>query len=62
VVSVLTTEPIVHGFKPGQGRLIFKGDETRNSNSFGRGSESHQPHVVRFYGILKIPADYYRDT
>jgi hypothetical protein len=50
MVSVLAIEPNVRGFKPGQGRWIFKND---TETSFGE-KQSYQPHVVRFYGMLKI--------
>jgi hypothetical protein len=53
IVSVLATGPKVRGFKPGQGRWIFKGD-----NAFlRRGSKAVKPHVARFY-MLKILAEY----
>jgi hypothetical protein len=58
MVSVLAIEPNVRGFKPGQGRWIFKSD---TETSFGE-KQSYQPHVVRFYGMLKILAVYDDDT
>jgi hypothetical protein len=35
IVSVLAIGPKVCGFKPGQGRNIFKGDKIRSTSSFG---------------------------
>jgi hypothetical protein len=35
VVSVLAIGPKVHGFKPGHGRCIFKGDKILSMTSFG---------------------------
>jgi hypothetical protein len=32
------------------------------STTFSKGKQSLRPHVVRFYGMLKVPAEYDRDT
>jgi hypothetical protein len=61
MVIVIVTGLKVRGFKPGRGRRIFKSDRIRSTTSFER--EVNPPaHVARFYGRLKIPAEYDRDT
>jgi hypothetical protein len=61
MVSVLAIGPTVCGFKPGRGRRIFMAIKICGTPSFG-GQVKPSAHVVRFYGILKIPAEYDRDT
>jgi hypothetical protein len=41
--SVLATGPKVHGFKPGRGRSIFKGDKNPWHDFLWRGSEAVGP-------------------
>jgi hypothetical protein len=43
VVSVLAIGPKVRGFKPGQGRWIFKGDKNPKHDFLLRGSETFGP-------------------
>jgi hypothetical protein len=54
---VLATGPKVRGFRRGQGRRIFKGDKIRTTTSFGE-EVKLSAHDARFYGTLKIPAEY----
>jgi hypothetical protein len=61
VVIVLAIGPKVRGFKPGRGRWILRAINIP-SISFFEGKYSHRPHVVRFYGMLKNPAEYDRDS
>jgi hypothetical protein len=50
----------VQGLKPGRGQRI-KGDRNRSMSSYGvKVNPSAQ--VVRFYGMLKIPSKYEKDT
>jgi hypothetical protein len=61
VVIVLATEPKVRRLKLGRRRWIFKGDKS-TARLPSEGKQSRQPHVVRSYGMLKIPAEYDKDT
>jgi hypothetical protein len=61
VVFVLSIGPRVHRFKPGRDDGFLRAIQIRSTTFFG-GEVSLPLHVVRFYGMLKIPADYYRDT
>jgi hypothetical protein len=62
VVVVLAIRPKVRGFKRGRRRRIFV-DDTNPQYAFLRcGSKSLRPYVVRFYGMLKIPVEYDKDT
>jgi hypothetical protein len=40
--------------------MLSKGDKIRRTTSLGE-EVTPQPHVARFYGILKIPAEYDSD-
>jgi hypothetical protein len=59
MIIVLAIGPKVHWFKPGRRRWIFKKIKIRSTTSFG-GAAKPSPLVVRFYGILKILAEYDR--
>jgi hypothetical protein len=52
--------PSVCGYIAGRGRWIFKDDKIRSTPFFG-GKWIHWPYVVKFYWMLKIPAEYDRD-
>jgi hypothetical protein len=52
VVSVLAIRPKGRGFIPGRGDGFLRAIKIRSTPSFGRDLKSH---VVRFYGMLKIP-------
>jgi hypothetical protein len=61
VVIKLATRFKVCEFKLSQERWIFKGVKICNMTSF-RGEVKTSPHVVRFYGMSKIPVKYDRAT
>jgi hypothetical protein len=61
VVSMLAIGPIVRGFKPGRERYMFKGDQNRNTASFGR-EVSRWFHFVRCYGMLNNCTSLKTDT
>jgi hypothetical protein len=46
VVIVFAIGPKVRGFKPGQGRWIFKGHEIRSTTSFGREVKPAVPYKI----------------
>jgi hypothetical protein len=57
MVIVLAIGLRVPGFQPGRGRWICKD----NKNPYHEGTLSRLPLVARFYGTLKIPAEYERE-
>jgi hypothetical protein len=61
VVIVLGIGPKVRELKPSRERWIFKCDKNPYHDFLWR-SKAVGPIVVRFYDMLKIPAEYDRDT
>jgi hypothetical protein len=61
VVTMLATGIKVHGFKPGQGTWIFKGNQNLQHDFPHRGVKGICP-CIRFCSMLKIPAKFDRDT
>jgi hypothetical protein len=57
---MLATGPKARGFKPGWGQWTLRAINIRSMTSF-RQEVSLRFHVVRFYGILKNPAEYEKD-
>jgi hypothetical protein len=57
MVSLITTGLKVRGLKLGRGLWIFKGYKNPQNAFLRTGSKAE-----RFYGMLKIPAEYGRDT
>jgi hypothetical protein len=55
VVIVLATGPTGRGFKPGRDDGCLRAIKIRSTPSSRMGSKSGRSHVIRFYGILKIP-------
>jgi hypothetical protein len=55
MVSVLVIGPKVRGFKPGRGDGFLRAIKIRRNVSSGG---EVKPHIVRFYGMLKIPKEY----
>jgi hypothetical protein len=53
--------PKVRGFKPADRDGFLRAIKIRSTTSFGV-VVSRRPHAVIVYGILKIPAEYDRDT
>jgi hypothetical protein len=58
---VLAIGPKVRGFRHDRGRWILKTIEIHSTTALG-GEVKPSAHVVKFYGMLKIPAEYDRDT
>jgi hypothetical protein len=58
---VLAIGPKVHRFKPGRGDGFLMAIKIRSTPSFG-GELVHRLPASRFYDMVKIPAEYYRDT
>jgi hypothetical protein len=61
VIMVPAIVPKVRGFKPGRRRRILRAIKIRSTTSFG-GEVKSPPHIVRLHGMLKMPAEYNRDT
>jgi hypothetical protein len=61
VVIVLVTAPMVRWFKLGRGLWIYKGDKIRSTIYLG-GKLKPSAASLQIYGMLKIPAEYDRDT
>jgi hypothetical protein len=59
MVSVLGIGPKVRGFN-GRDDEFLRAMQIRRTLSLGE-EVNCRPHVVRFYGMLKIPAEYERD-
>jgi hypothetical protein len=57
----LPRDPSSAGANPAEDGGFLRAIKIRNMTSFGGGGGSW-PHIVRFYGMLKIPAEYDRDT
>jgi hypothetical protein len=60
VVIVLAIGPKVHGFKPGRGRHIFKGDKIRRTTVFGGQVQPSVPCKIMRH--VKNPHKYERNT
>jgi hypothetical protein len=56
VVNVFATGSKGRGFKPGRGDGFLRAIKIRSTSSFGW-EVKPEVHVVRFYGMLKIPCD-----
>jgi hypothetical protein len=61
VVNMLAIGSMVDGFTPGRGRWNLRAIKICSTISFGR-EVKPLPHVVWFYGLLKIPAKYDRNA
>jgi hypothetical protein len=56
MVNALTIGPKTRGFKPSRGK------QKSVARLPSEAKQSRRPNVVRFYGLLKVPEEYYRDT
>jgi hypothetical protein len=56
VVSVLSTGPTSRGFKSGRGDEFLRAIKILSTPSSRMGSKAGRSHVVRFYGMFKIPS------
>jgi hypothetical protein len=60
-LPIFNTGPTDSGLKPGRRWWTFKGEKSI-ARLRSDGEKCRRSHVVRFYSMLKIPTEYYKDT